>query len=60
MVHVFRWLNALISIANDVYIKANYPPYFFELDLFEAVNDEHSKVTTGEGYIRFQLIKVRF
>lgn len=44
--------------ANDCYIKANYPPFFFELDLARTIDDAQSRTTCGEGYIRFELVKV--
>ena len=46
--------------ATDVYIKINYPPFFFELDLYATIDEAASVATVGEGYIRFKLIKVIF
>lgn len=44
--------------ANDVYIKVNFPPYFFQLDLLHPVDSETSTCTVGNGTVVFQLVKV--
>ena len=43
---------------SDVYIKLNFPPYFFELDLQSAINDETSTCTLEGNIATFRLEKV--
>ncbi|KAJ3185845.1 Dynein assembly factor 4, axonemal [Gaertneriomyces sp. JEL0708] len=42
---------------NDVYLKVNFPPYFFELDLYAEVDSEHALATVGGGCATFELPK---
>eukprot|EP00049_Salpingoeca_infusionum_P003123 m.63798 g.63798 ORF g.63798 m.63798 type:complete len:104 (-) comp11966_c0_seq2:177-488(-) len=42
---------------TDVYIKVNFPPFVFEVDLLHAVDDEQSKATIQGGTITFELLK---
>ncbi|TPX34538.1 hypothetical protein SmJEL517_g02890 [Synchytrium microbalum] len=42
---------------NSVYIKANYAPYFFELDLSNPIIPDQSTVTVADGQILFTLMK---
>jgi dyslexia susceptibility 1 candidate gene 1 protein len=44
---------------NSCYIKINYPPYFFELDLAHEINSEESSASVGEGKVVFQLLKTQ-
>jgi hypothetical protein len=44
--------------SNSCYIKANYPPYFFELDLAHKVDAEASSCSIGNEEILFQLKKL--
>ncbi|KAI9003562.1 hypothetical protein BC832DRAFT_82661 [Gaertneriomyces semiglobifer] len=42
---------------NDVYLKVNFPPYFFELDLYAEVDSENAVATVGGGCATFELPK---
>lgn len=42
---------------NSLYLKINFPPYFFQLDLAHAVDVDKSKCTIGNGLAVMQLIK---
>ncbi|KAJ3146155.1 Dynein assembly factor 4, axonemal, partial [Geranomyces variabilis] len=42
---------------NDVYVKINFPPYFFELDLHEKVDGEAAVATIGNGCAKLELPK---
>ncbi|KAI8589620.1 hypothetical protein BDZ88DRAFT_417453 [Geranomyces variabilis] len=42
---------------NDVYVKINFPPYFFELDLHDKVNGEAAVATIGNGCAKLELPK---
>ncbi|KAJ3411652.1 Dynein assembly factor 4, axonemal [Chytridiales sp. JEL 0842] len=42
---------------NDLYIKVNFPPYFFEADLFDYVNPDISTAVVGNGSVKFTLNK---
>jgi dyslexia susceptibility 1 candidate gene 1 protein len=44
--------------SNELYIKINYPPYFFELDLMKTVEMDKTVVTIGEGKIKVEFVKV--
>ena len=37
--------------------QVSYPPYIFEICLFNEVEDTKSKATFGNGVIKFQLVK---
>ncbi|KAJ3052827.1 Dynein assembly factor 4, axonemal [Rhizophlyctis rosea] len=43
--------------ANDEYIKVNYPPHFFELDLYASVDSESAVAAVGDGSVKFTLTK---
>ncbi|KAI8898726.1 hypothetical protein BC833DRAFT_620069 [Globomyces pollinis-pini] len=43
--------------SNDSYVKVNYSPYFFELDLYGNINPEESIATIEQKMIRLELIK---
>ncbi|KAJ3044803.1 Dynein assembly factor 4, axonemal [Rhizophlyctis rosea] len=43
--------------ANDEYIKVNFPPYFFELNLYAAVESESAVAAVGNGCVKFTLTK---
>ncbi|KXS12630.1 hypothetical protein M427DRAFT_137151 [Gonapodya prolifera JEL478] len=45
--------------SDDSYIKINFPPYFFELDLFDRIDDVASKATIGGGVVTFQVVKAQ-
>ncbi|KAJ3336859.1 Dynein assembly factor 4, axonemal [Gonapodya sp. JEL0774] len=45
--------------SDDSYIKINYPPYFFELDLYDHIDDAASRATIAGGVVSFHLVKVR-
>ncbi|KAI8822538.1 uncharacterized protein EV422DRAFT_524364 [Fimicolochytrium jonesii] len=42
---------------NDVYVKVNFPPYFFELDLAHEVDSENAVATIGNGCAKLELPK---
>ncbi|KAI9140358.1 hypothetical protein BKA69DRAFT_521024 [Paraphysoderma sedebokerense] len=44
--------------SNDVYVKINYPPYLFELDLLHDIDDESSIASIGNDCVKFELQKV--
>lgn len=44
--------------SNSAYIKANYPPYFFELDLAHEIDSEASNASVGNNEILFELVKI--
>jgi hypothetical protein len=44
--------------ANDLYLKVNSPPHFFEADLLHNVNETDSIATIDERKIKFSLVKV--
>ncbi|KAI8921476.1 hypothetical protein BC831DRAFT_476918 [Entophlyctis helioformis] len=43
--------------SSAVYIKANFPPYFFELDLADEIDTLTSVATVGGGVVTFKLVK---
>jgi len=43
--------------STDTYIKVNFPPYFFEVDLLHAVDHLAAKAAVGNGLVNFQLPK---
>ena len=49
--------SKVIIYSNSVYVKANYPPYFFELDLADQIDSVNSSASVGEGLILFELKK---
>ncbi|KAL9985951.1 hypothetical protein ACROYT_G000002 [Oculina patagonica] len=49
--------NRVDIFSIDDYIKVSYPPYIFEVCLFNEVEDTKSKATFGNGVIKFQLVK---
>lgn len=50
--------SKVVIYSNAVYIKANYPPYFFELDLAGQVDHMASSVSIGgNGLILFEMVK---
>ncbi|KAJ3147002.1 Dynein assembly factor 4, axonemal [Geranomyces michiganensis] len=42
---------------NDVYVKVNFPPYFFELDLHDRVDGEAAVAILGNGCAKLELPK---
>eukprot|EP00035_Acanthoeca_spectabilis_P023904 m.451469 g.451469 ORF g.451469 m.451469 type:complete len:382 (+) comp20161_c0_seq1:29-1174(+) len=44
--------------SNELYIKVNYPPFFFEADLYDAIDDSTSSATVGKGAVEFKLQKL--
>ncbi|KAJ1342078.1 hypothetical protein BSLG_003395 [Batrachochytrium salamandrivorans] len=42
---------------NDVYIKINFAPFFFELDLNGTIDPEISVASVGNGVVTFTLVK---
>lgn len=42
---------------NSLYLKINFPPYFFQLDLAHSVDAENSKCTIGNGVAVINLVK---
>jgi len=50
--------SKVVIYSNSVYVKANYPPYFFELDLAGQVDHMASSVSIGgNGMILFEMEK---
>ncbi|KAJ3192627.1 Dynein assembly factor 4, axonemal [Irineochytrium annulatum] len=43
--------------ANDLYVKVNFPPFFFEADLCAPIDAKLSTATVGNGVVTFQLVK---
>jgi len=43
--------------STDFYIKVNFPPYFFEVDLLHAVDHISAKAAVGNGLVDFKLPK---
>ena len=43
---------------NDLYLKVNSPPFFFELDLKFPIDSEESLASLGENCVKFTLKKV--
>ncbi|KAI9093435.1 hypothetical protein DFS34DRAFT_263615 [Phlyctochytrium arcticum] len=43
---------------NDLYVKINFSPYIFELDLYEKVDGDEAVVTFGLDEVVFDLAKV--
>ncbi|XP_071795119.1 dynein axonemal assembly factor 4-like [Asterias amurensis] len=43
--------------STDDYLKVNFPPYLFEVVLFEGVDDSKSAAQVGDGVITFTLQK---
>lgn len=43
--------------SSELYIKVNFPPYFFEADLFAAIDDQLSSAQIGNGAVNFNLKK---
>lgn len=43
--------------STDEYIKVNYPPFLFELQLFAPVVEEQCSVRIGNGMVEFRLVK---
>ncbi|KAJ3071100.1 Dynein assembly factor 4, axonemal [Podochytrium sp. JEL0797] len=44
--------------ANDLYIKINFPPFFYETDLLHAIDPEESEAVVGDGCVKFSMKKV--
>ncbi len=44
--------------ANDSYLKVNFPPYLFELDLLHPIDHQASIASVGNGVVKFTLAKV--
>lgn len=44
--------------SNSCFIKINFPPYFFELDLWGKIDSESSVASVGDGKVLFSLVKV--
>ncbi|KAK5666285.1 hypothetical protein QVD99_007046 [Batrachochytrium dendrobatidis] len=44
-------------VGNDVYIKINFPPFFFELDLESTIDSQASIASVGNGMVVFTLVK---
>lgn len=49
--------NRVDVFSIDDYIKVSYPPYIFEVCLFDEVEDAKSRATFGNGVLKFQLVK---
>lgn len=49
--------NRVDVFSIDDYIKVSYPPYIFEVCLFDEVEDAKSRATFGNGVLKFQLLK---
>ncbi|XP_020615164.1 dyslexia susceptibility 1 candidate gene 1 protein-like [Orbicella faveolata] len=49
--------NRVDIFSIDEYIKVSYPPYIFEVCLFDEVEDTKSRATFGNGVLKFQLVK---
>lgn len=49
--------NRVDVFSIDDYIKVSYPPYIFEVCLFDEVEDAKSRATFGNGVLEFQLLK---
>ncbi|KND03858.1 uncharacterized protein SPPG_01312 [Spizellomyces punctatus DAOM BR117] len=43
---------------NDAYLKINFPPYLFELDLFDQIDTDKAVVSVGNGCTKFELPKL--
>ncbi len=43
---------------TDSFIKVNFVPFLFELDLFGYINYKASSVSIGDGHVSFSLQKV--
>lgn len=43
--------------STDEYIKVNYPPFLFEVQLFAPVLEEKCTVRIGNGVVDFRLVK---
>ena len=41
----------------EYHLQVSYPPYIFEVCLFDKVEDTKSKATFGNGVLKFQLVK---
>ena len=44
---------------TEQYIKVNYPPFLFEVQLFATVVEEQCSVKIGNGVVEFRLLKAR-
>ncbi|KAI9334967.1 hypothetical protein BDR26DRAFT_839678 [Obelidium mucronatum] len=44
--------------ANDSYIKINFPPFFYEADLYDKIDPEESEAIVGDGCVKFSMKKV--
>eukprot|EP00842_Homolaphlyctis_polyrhiza_P003918 jgi/Hompol1/4527/HPOL_000940-RA len=44
--------------ATDIYIKINFPPFFFELDLAHSIDPDASVASVGNNTVTFKLVKV--
>eukprot|EP00911_Craspedida_sp_UC1_P001640 UC1_evm1s1244 len=42
---------------DDVYIKVNFRPYIFEVDLLNTIDDHASTAVIGNGTVKFSLVK---
>ncbi|EGD77215.1 hypothetical protein PTSG_08307 [Salpingoeca rosetta] len=42
---------------SDTYIKVNFPPFLFELDLLHPIDEAESKAVISKGVAKFQLKK---
>ena len=43
---------------NSKYLKINFPPYFYQLDLAHSVDSEQSKCSIGNGLAVINLVKL--
>ncbi|KAJ3010107.1 UNVERIFIED_CONTAM: Dynein assembly factor 4, axonemal [Siphonaria sp. JEL0065] len=43
--------------ANDSYIKINFPPFFYEVDLWNKIDPEDSEAIVGDGCVKFNMKK---
>jgi dyslexia susceptibility 1 candidate gene 1 protein len=48
---------SFVYSGNSCFVNFNFPPYYFELDLWGEIDDEKSVVTVGNDQIVFQLFK---
>nr|XP_006812430.1 PREDICTED: LOW QUALITY PROTEIN: dyslexia susceptibility 1 candidate gene 1 protein homolog [Saccoglossus kowalevskii] len=49
--------NKVDIFSTDEYIKVSFPPYIFEVALFEPVDDGKGSAQVGNGAIKFDLVK---
>eukprot|EP01137_Pigoraptor_chileana_P035821 Opistho-2@30450 len=43
--------------ATDCYVKINYPPYLFEVDLYSEIEEPQSVATFDDGCVKLRLVK---